>query len=91
MRIWTAWVYFAPLSNRWRPSICPQMIEIVRKLVEKGAAYKAGTDVYFRVDHFHGLWKAVRPRDGMTCLAGARVEVDENKTNPLDLVVLERQ
>ncbi len=62
------------------------MIEIVRRLVEKGAAYKAGTDVYFRVDRFPGYGKlSGRETDDM--LAGARVEVDENKTNPLDFVL----
>ncbi len=64
----------------------PQMIEIVRRLVEKGAAYKAGTDVYFSVDHFSGYGK-LSGRDTEDMVAGARVEVDENKINPLDFVL----
>jgi cysteinyl-tRNA synthetase len=64
----------------------PEMIEIVRKLVEKGAAYKAGTDVYFRVDRFPGYGK-LSGRDTEDMMAGARVEVDENKINPLDFVL----
>jgi cysteinyl-tRNA synthetase len=64
----------------------PQMIEIVRRLVEKGAAYKAGTDVYFRVDQFSGYGK-LSGRDTEDMMAGARVEVDENKINPLDFVL----
>ena len=63
-----------------------EMIEIVRKLVEKGAAYKAGTDVYFRVDRFPGYGK-LSGRDTEDMMAGARVEVDENKINPLDFVL----
>lgn len=64
----------------------PEMIEIVRKLVEKGVAYKAGTDVYFNVDRFSGYGKLSK-RDTEDMVAGARVEVDENKKNPLDFVL----
>ncbi len=63
-----------------------EMIEIVGKLVEKGAAYKAGTDVYFKVDRFPGYGK-LSGRDTEDMIAGARVEVDENKINPLDFVL----
>ena len=63
-----------------------EMIEIVRKLVDRGVAYKAGTDVYFRVDRFHGYGK-LSGRDTEDMMAGARVEVDENKINPLDFVL----
>jgi cysteinyl-tRNA synthetase len=63
-----------------------EMIEIVGKLVEKGAAYKAGTDVYFKVDRFEGYGK-LSGRDTEDMIAGARVEVDENKINPLDFVL----
>ncbi len=63
-----------------------EMIEIVRKLVEKGAAYKAGTDVYYKVDRFPGYGK-LSGRDTEDMIAGARVEVDENKINPLDFVL----
>ena len=64
----------------------PEMIEIIRRLVEKGAAYKAGTDVYYRVDFFSGYGK-LSGRDTEDMMAGARVEVDENKVNPLDFVL----
>ncbi len=63
-----------------------EMIEIVRKLVDRGVAYKAGTDVYFRVDRFHGYGK-LSGRDTEDMMAGARVEIDENKINPLDFVL----
>ena len=64
----------------------PEMIEIVRRLVEKGMAYKAGTDVYFSVDRFSGYGK-LSGRDLEDMVAGARVEVDENKRNPMDFVL----
>ncbi len=73
---------FEPLATEH----IPEMIEIVRKLVERGIAYKAGTDVYFRVDRFDGYGK-LSGRDTEDMLAGARVEVDENKINPLDFVL----
>jgi len=63
-----------------------EMIEIVRRLFEKGVAYKAGTDVYFRVDKFSAYGK-LSGRDTKDMMAGARVEVDENKINPLDFVL----
>ncbi|MGV8075536.1 MAG: cysteine--tRNA ligase [Syntrophobacteraceae bacterium] len=64
----------------------PQMIEIIRTLVDKGIAYKAGSDVYYGVERFNDYGKlSGRRLDEM--LAGARVEVDANKQNPLDFVL----
>ncbi|ROQ90688.1 cysteine--tRNA ligase [Desulfosoma caldarium] len=64
----------------------PQMIDIIRRLEEKGIAYKAGTDVYFAVEKFPEYGKlSGRSLDDM--MAGARVEVDVNKRNPLDFVL----
>jgi cysteinyl-tRNA synthetase len=64
----------------------PEMLEIVRRLVEKDVAYKAGTDVYFSVERFPGYGK-LSGRDLEDMVAGARVEVDENKRNPMDFVL----
>ena len=62
------------------------MIRIIEKLVEKGFAYQSGTDVYFEVGKFPGYGKlSGRQLDDM--IAGARVEVDVNKRNPLDFVL----
>ncbi|MGQ9669751.1 MAG: cysteine--tRNA ligase [Desulfosoma sp.] len=64
----------------------PQMIDIIRRLEEKGIAYKAGTDVYFAVEKFPDYGKlSGRSLDDM--MAGARVEVDVHKRNPLDFVL----
>ncbi|SHF40214.1 cysteinyl-tRNA synthetase [Desulfacinum infernum DSM 9756] len=63
-----------------------QMIEIIRRLEEKGIAYQAGSDVYFSVEKFPEYGKlSGRSLDDM--MAGARVEVDPNKKNPLDFVL----
>ncbi len=63
-----------------------EMIDIVGRLVEKGAAYQAGTDVYFSVDRFSGYGR-LSGRELEDMVAGARVEVDENKRNPMDFVL----
>lgn len=64
----------------------PSMIEIIKRLIEKGMAYQSGTDVYFEVERFDGYGKlSGRSLDEM--VAGARVEVDVNKRNPLDFVL----
>ncbi|MCE5335059.1 MAG: cysteine--tRNA ligase [Desulfobacteraceae bacterium] len=64
----------------------PEMLQIVGKLVDKGAAYQAGTDVYFSVDRFEGYGK-LSGRETEDLMAGARVEVDVKKSNPLDFVL----
>jgi cysteinyl-tRNA synthetase len=63
-----------------------EMIDIIGKLTAKGIAYQSGTDVYFQVERFEGYGKlAGRTLEEM--VAGARVEVDANKRNPLDFVL----
>ncbi len=76
-----------------RPTIEPRatehikdMIEIIKKLMDKGYAYKSGRDVYFSVEKFPGYGK-LSGRSLEDMLAGARVEIDENKRNPLDFVL----
>ena len=63
-----------------------EMIEIVGRLVERGVAYHAGSDVYFHVEGFpeYGKLSGRRLEDLM---AGARVEVDVNKRTPFDFVL----
>lgn len=64
----------------------PQMIDIIRRLEEKGIAYQAGTDVYFAVEKFPDYGK-LSGRSLEDMMAGARVEVDVHKRNPLDFVL----
>jgi len=64
----------------------PTMIEIIKRLMAKGIAYQSGADVYFEVERFQGYGKlSGRSLDEM--IAGARVEIDLNKRNPLDFVL----
>ncbi len=64
----------------------PHMLAIIQSLMDKGIAYQSGSDVYFQVERFPGYGKlSGRSLDDM--MAGARVEVDANKRNPLDFVL----
>lgn len=63
------------------------IIAMVQILVDKGYAYPASNgDVYYRVRRFEGYGKLTnRQLDDLQ--AGARVEVDELKEDPLDFVL----
>jgi cysteinyl-tRNA synthetase len=63
-----------------------EMIAMIRVLLDKGIAYRAGTDVYFQVERFPGYGR-LSGRSLEDMMAGARVEVDANKRNPLDFVL----
>ena len=64
----------------------PTMIEIISRLVEKGFAYAAAGDVYFRVKAKKDYGKlSHRSVDSM--MAGARVEPGEHKEHPADFAL----
>lgn len=76
-----------------RPSIVPrasghipEQIEVIKALLEKGAAYEAAGSVYFDVAKFpeYGKLSGRRLED---LDAGARVEVDANKRHPADFLL----
>jgi cysteinyl-tRNA synthetase len=63
-----------------------KMIQFTERLIEKGFAYESNGSVYFSVDKFPDYGKlSGRKTDDL--LAGSRVELDENKTNPLDFAL----
>ncbi|MBM3942530.1 MAG: cysteine--tRNA ligase [SAR202 cluster bacterium] len=63
-----------------------RIVETIQTLVDKGAAYPAGGDVYFRVTRSSDYGQlSHRTLEGM--MAGARVQVDENKEHPMDFVL----
>jgi len=63
-----------------------EIIDIVSALVQKGYAYVVDGDVYFEVSKFPQYGKlSGRKRSDM--LAGARVEVDERKKDPMDFAL----
>ncbi|TGU74914.1 cysteine--tRNA ligase [Geomonas terrae] len=64
----------------------PEIISLVERLIEKGYAYQSGGDVFFRVERFAGYLKlSKRNLDDMQ--AGARIEVDDKKENPMDFAL----
>ena len=63
-----------------------EMIEIIRGLIDAGLGYVVEGDVYFAVDKFSGYGKlSGRTLEDMK--AGARIEVDERKNNPMDFAL----
>ncbi len=64
----------------------PQMIAMIERLIERGHAYVVDGDVYFSVRSFPGYGK-LSGRDIDEMNAGARVEVDERKADPLDFAL----
>jgi len=63
-----------------------EIIEIVKGLVDKGYAYESGGSVYFEVNKFPEYGKLSK-RDKEDMMAGARVEVDERKKDPMDFAL----
>jgi cysteinyl-tRNA synthetase len=63
-----------------------KIIEVVQGLIDKGYAYETGGSVYFRVRKVDDYGKlAHRTLDSM--MAGARIEIDEDKEHPMDFTL----
>ena len=76
-----------------RPTITPrateyirEMIELITKLLEKGLAYVVAGDVYYSVESFKEYGR-LSGRNIEDMIAGARVDVDARKQNPLDFAL----
>jgi cysteinyl-tRNA synthetase len=64
----------------------PQIIAMIEGLIERGYAYPAEGDVYFRVERDDDYGRlSGRRLDDMQ--AGARIEVGEQKENPMDFAL----
>ena len=76
-----------------RPTVAPRatehidgMIRLIETLLQKDLAYVSGGDVYFSVGNFTEYGKlSGRSLDEM--MAGARVDINEKKRNPLDFAL----
>ncbi len=64
----------------------PDMIAMIERLIETDHAYAVDGDVYFSVRSFPGYGK-LSGRDIDEMRSGARVEVDDRKTDPLDFAL----
>jgi cysteinyl-tRNA synthetase len=76
-----------------RPTVTPRatehiegMIELIRKLQDRGLAYVVEGNVYFAVDRFSGYGK-LSGRRLEDLMAGARIDVNEHKNNPMDFAL----
>ena len=64
----------------------PRILDAIAGLIDRGHAYPAAGDVYFRVTSKDDYGKlSHRTLDSM--IAGARIQVDENKEHPMDFVL----
>ena len=68
----------------------PTILEMIGALVDKGFAYAVDGDVYFRVRRNVGYGKLSR-RSLDSMVAGARVDVDEKKEDPMDFALWKSQ
>jgi cysteinyl-tRNA synthetase len=66
------------------------IILFIKKLQEKGLAYQAGGDVYFDTSSFSEYGKLSR-QNLEELEAGARIEINEAKRNPMDFVLWKSQ
>ena len=73
-----------PRATEW----VGEMVEFVGRIMDAGAAYATPTGVYLRVKDVDGYGDLVhRGLDDLRASAGARVEVDEAKEDPLDFAL----
>jgi cysteinyl-tRNA synthetase len=64
----------------------PEMLALIARLVDNGLAYQAGGDVFFSVGKWPDYGK-LSGRDLAELRAGARVDVNPDKRDPLDFVL----
>ncbi|MFH1147336.1 MAG: cysteine--tRNA ligase [Pseudomonadota bacterium] len=64
----------------------PDIIDLIERLSKKGHAYEAEGSVYFAVETFPSYGKLSR-RSVEEMQAGARVEIDRRKRNPMDFAL----
>jgi len=64
----------------------PEMIQLISTLIQKGFAYQGGGDIFFSVEKFSNYGKLSK-RNLEEMQAGARIEIDEKKENPLDFAL----
>ena len=74
--------HFKPRPTRY----IAQIIKFNEELIKKGFAYESGGSVYFSVEKFPGYGKfSGKKKEDL--VAGARVEINPEKKNPLDFAL----
>jgi cysteinyl-tRNA synthetase len=64
----------------------PDIIHLIQRLLDKRHAYRLENDVYYAVDSYPSYGQLSK-RKAEDLLAGARVDVDERKRNPMDFAL----
>lgn len=64
----------------------PAIIDFIERLISKGHAYESEGDVYFKIDTFPA-YGALSKRNIEDLHAGARIQINEKKLNPLDFAL----
>ncbi|TFZ41793.1 cysteine--tRNA ligase [Soehngenia longivitae] len=67
-----------------------KMIEFIQGLIEKDAAYVVDGNVYFRINRAKDYGKLSK-KNIDELLSGARIEINEDKENPLDFVLWKKE
>jgi cysteinyl-tRNA synthetase len=63
-----------------------EMIDLISVLLDKGHAYCVDGDVYFAINNFH-QYGGLSGRNLEEMIAGARVDINDKKKNPLDFAL----
>jgi len=68
----------------------PEMIDFIKKLLDKGFAYQEGADIYFDTASFSQYGK-LSGQDMKEINSGARIDINENKKTAIDFVLWKAQ
>lgn len=66
--------------------VIPQIVTFIQGLIDAGAAYQSGSDIYFDIETFPEYGKLSK-QNKEQLYQGVRVDVREQKKNPLDFVL----
>lgn len=64
----------------------PEIIELIKTIIDKNYAYQSDGDVFFSIKKFRGYGKLSR-RSPDEMLAGIRIDINERKDDPLDFAL----
>lgn len=67
-----------------------QMIKFIEELIEKGAAYNVDGNVYFNINSAKDYGKLSK-KNIEDLISGARVEISEEKNNPIDFALWKKE
>ena len=65
----------------------PEMISIVKKLIQNDYAYEINGDVYFNVEKYKGTYGELSKQKVEDLKAGARVEINKDKRSSVDFAL----